>query len=455
MNPETRAYRQYKLLRVDRAKQLAEMREELTALGDRDGLQVLDSTMAAFRESGPQLADDPVGEALEAVARDMKEAMADLGAAPEVLDSVYAVATKTEGFSARMTRYTVDGSGIAIVADATLSLCAHYAEFMGLAAERGPEPDVLTGLLRYYNTQQRVFGKAGKLGIRLGPEGAQQAALLQLMAAQFVIGHELAHHVLGHPSSVSAFSPEEYLPVCSESQELETEADLHALRAVRRACERLFGAGLFTGREAALGAVGAVIAMLAVHVNERALYVRQGSSHPPARARAARLLREMNALERELAEDALRVLMAATEAASVFGPRARSFAPELLGTAPVHSPLAPSYLRTTGILDALQCRSRDWYVSMFEEQSREAGVAWPVEGARLAAEGHPAEALRLWGVEKARIGPLCDPAKPLTFHSLYVLLRAGFTARGSAPDSVMAYAVSAAMLAGEPLSRTG
>ncbi len=454
MNRNTRAYRQYTLLRVERADQLAKMRARLTELGADNDLQELDASMAAFRESGPQLVDDPIGEALEAITQDMKAAMADLGAGPDVLDSVCAVAILNESFSAtKMNSYTVDGSGIAIVSDATLSLCMYYGEFMGLTAQRGEEPHVLTALLRYYNTQQRIFGQAGKLGIRLGPEAAQHASLLQLMAAQFVVGHELAHHVLGHPSSVNGFSPDEYLPVCSESPQLETEADLHALRAVRRACERMFGTDSFTGQQTALGAIGAVIAMLAVHVNERALSVRRGHSHPPARARAARLLREMNGQERQFAEEALRLLLEATEAASTFGATARSFAPEMLGAAPVHSPLAPSNLQGTAVLDALQCRSQGWYLSMFEEQSRETGVAWPAEGARLAAEGNPAEALRLWGVEKARIGPLCDPAKPLTFHSLYEHLRAGFTTRGIAEKRVMAYAIPGAMLAGEPLSR--
>ena len=235
---------------------------------------------------------------------------------------------------------------------------------------------------------------------------------------------------------------------------METEADLHALRAVRRASQQLFAGTPFTGHAATLGAVGAVIAMLAVHINERALYVRRGGSHPPAPVRAAGLLQQMSAQERESAENTLRMPMAATQAASTFGAGVRSFTPEMLGTAPIHTSLDPSYLRTIAVLDAAQCRGQDWDLYLFEEECRETDAAWVAEGARLAAEGNPAEALRQWGVEESRIGPLCDPTRALTFHSLYKDLRAGFTARGMESRRLLLCAVAGARLVGEPLSRS-
>jgi hypothetical protein len=307
------------------------------------------------------------------------------------------------------------------------------------------------GLLRYYSTQQRVFGIAGKMEIRLEPVAAQQAALFQYLAAQFVLAHELAHYVLAHASSVSAFAPDEYLPVCSESHQLETEADLHALRAVRRACERLFDELPPEGGEAALGAVGAAIGMLAVHVTERALFVRRGASHPPARQRAAALLREMNPKERKLAQEALDLALAVTEAASGIGAGAVSFTPAMFGSAPIHTPLDPSYLRTIEVCDALQCRSREWYLSLFDQAGHELGEPWLADGARLAAEGDPAGALRTWGVPKGNIGALCDPEQPLTFNALYLKLRAAFSAREIPHDRLLSYAIVAATLVGEPL----
>ncbi|MGW8741773.1 hypothetical protein [Streptomyces sp. NPDC055794] len=449
MTAESLAFRQYEKLKVNRGRQLAQMRERLTELGDEDGLQELDAMMAEFGATGPGSPDDPVGEMLTELTQHMKDALADLGANRATLNDVWTVALKRDTFSARMTRFA-DGTGLVAISDATFSLCALYAQTIALAAQRGPEPQVLTGLLRYYNTQQRIFAISGKMGIRLDPAASQHAALFQYMAAQFVLAHELAHYVLGHASSVSAFAPDEYLPVCSESHQLEAEADLHALRTVRRWCERHLG-DLPGGWEVAYGAVGVAIGMLAVHVTERALFVRRGASHPPARRRAAALLREMSPEERHLAQETLDLALSATEAASGFGAGAVSFTPQMFGSAPVHTRLDPSYLKTIEVCDAIQCRSREWYVRFFAQESLELGEDWIAEGARFAAADQPAEALRTWGVSKGSIGALCDPQQPLTFNALYTKLRAAFTVRGIPEHRLLGYPIAAARLVGEVL----
>ncbi|MGA5509426.1 hypothetical protein [Streptomyces umbrinus] len=450
MSGERLAFRQYEKLKVNRARQLSQIRERLTELGDDRGLQELDTMMTEFGATGPQAPDDPIGETLAELVRQMKDTLADLGASRTALDDVWVVALKRDTFSARMTRFT-DNSGLVAVSDATLSLCGLYAQALGLAGQRGPEPHVLAGLLRYYNTQQRVFGLAGKMEVRLEPAAAEQAAFFQYMAAQFVLAHELAHYTLGHASAVSAFAPDEYVPVCSESHQLEAEADLYALRAVRRACERLFDELPTAGGETALGAVGAAIGMLAVHATERGLFVRRGASHPPARQRAAALLREMNPDERKLAQETLDLALTVTEAASTTGAGAVPFTPGMFGSAPIHTPLGPSYLKTTEVCDAIQCRPREWYVELFDQAGRELGELWLADGAHLAAEGEPALALRTWGLPKGIIGALCDPEQPLTFNSLYTKLRAAFTSRRIPEDRLLAYAIAAATLVGEPL----
>ncbi|GHA54264.1 hypothetical protein GCM10010372_63040 [Streptomyces tauricus] len=451
MSGERLAFRQYKKLQVNRARQLSQMRVRLTELGDNRGLQELDTMMTEFGATGPQAPEDPVGEMLAELVQEMKDALADLGASHTMLGDVWAVALKRDAFSARMTRFT-DNSGLVAVSDATLSLCGVYAQALGLAGRRGPEPQVLTGVLRYYYVQQRVFGLAGKLEIRLEPEAAETTALFQYLAAQFVLAHELAHYVLGHTSAVSAFAPDEYVPVCSESHQLETEADLHALRAVRRTCERLFDELPPEGGEAALGAVGAAIGMLAVHATERGLFVRRGVSHPPARQRAAALLREMRPDERKLAQETLDLALTATEAASTIGAGAVPFTPGMFGSAPIHTPLGPAYLKTTEVCDAIQCRPREWYVELFDQVGRELNEPWLADGAHLAAEGEPAFALRTWGLPKGSIGALCDPEQPLTFNALYMKLRAAFTSRGLREDHLLAYGIAAATLVSEPLS---
>ncbi|MFF9119127.1 hypothetical protein ACF09Y_26670 [Streptomyces massasporeus] len=445
------AFQQYQKLQVNRARQLEQMRGRLTELGDDYGLQQLDTMMADFGATGPTSPDDPIGAFLTELVQQTKDALADLGTSRAALAGVWAVALKRDAFSARMTRFT-DGSGLVAVSDATFSLCQLYAQAMGLAGQLGSEPQVLAGLLRYYNTQQRVFGIAGKLEIRLEPTATQAAGLFHYLAAQFVVAHELAHYVLGHASSVSAFAPDEYLPVCAENHQLEAEADLHALRVVRRACEHLSDDLPPGGEEAALGAVGAAIGMLAVHVTEQALFVRRGTSHPPARQRAAALLREMNSEERRFAEESFGLALAATEAACSTGASAVSFSAGMIGSAPIHTPLAPSYLRTIEVFDELQCRSPEWYLNLLDQAGRELGEPWLTDGAQLAAEGDSAAALRIWGVPKKNIGALCDPQQPLTFYALLMKLQTAFIAREIPGDRLRAYAIAAAMLVSEFLS---
>ncbi|MFD3874422.1 hypothetical protein [Streptomyces sp. NPDC058623] len=439
------AFRQYELLKEDRASQLAQMRERMTELGDDRGLRQLDAMMTEFGALGPQSPDDPVGEMLTALTRETKDILADLGASRTAMDDLWVMAIDLDAFSARMRRFT-DGSGLVTVSDATFGLCGLYAEVLALTGQRGIEPQVLSGLLRFYNTQQRVFGLRGKLGIRLEPVALGNAHLLLYLASQFVLAHELAHYLLGHPSSVSAFAPEEYLPVCSESHQLEAEADLHALRVVRRA---------FEGGEAAFGAVGAVIGMLAVHVTEQALFVRRGASHPPARQRAAALIQEMTPEERAFAKEAFDLTLAATEAACETGAGSVPFTAGMFGSAPIHTPLSPSHLQTAEVFDALQCLSRESYLTTLDQASREFGEPWLADGARLAAEGDSAGALRTWGVPKGKIGALCDPKEPLTFNALHSKLQDAFTQCGIPKSHVPVYAIAAAMLVGEFLKGDG
>ncbi|WP_327591780.1 hypothetical protein [Streptomyces chartreusis] len=162
------AFQQYQKLQVNQARQLEQMRGRLTELGDDYGLQQLDTMMAEFGATGPASPDDPIGAFLTELVQQTKDALADLGTSRATLAGVWAVALKRDVFSARMTRFT-DGSALVAVSDSTFSLCQLYAQAMGLAGQLGPEPQVLAGLLRYYNTQQRIFGIAGKLEIRLEP----------------------------------------------------------------------------------------------------------------------------------------------------------------------------------------------------------------------------------------------------------------------------------------------
>ncbi|WP_406509928.1 hypothetical protein [Streptomyces sp. NBC_00212] len=147
--------------------------------------------------------------------------------------------------------------------------------------------DVLTGLLRYHATNQRVSGVATQLGVRLSPRGQRGAWRLNGLAYRFVIAHEIAHHVLGHSSDPSSFAPGEHVPVCSENERRERDADLLAFRATRRAGEMQEGGPLMELEAVDSATKGALIAMLGLNLTEQALFVRRGCTHPPAATRAA------------------------------------------------------------------------------------------------------------------------------------------------------------------------
>ncbi len=462
------ADRRHALLRADREAQLEGMRERLGDLGAERDLRQLDAARADWLAS-PWARDDgdAVAGYVDLVAGQVKVAMADLGASAERLDSVRVVATLNESVSAQLTPFA-DGSGLVNVADATISLCAHYARFLAVslagfasgsrartlwrvarATARGGlagDPDALTALLRYYATNQRIFALAGKLDLRLAPEAEPIAGLLAHLAAQFVVGHEIAHHVLGHRSAPSALSPDEYLPACSEGQRRELAADLLAHRAVRRAGEREFAGVPGIARALDLGSLGPLIAMLAVHLTERALFVRRGCTHPPARVRTALMLDQLNPQMRQFGTTFLDAPLAATEAAATTSEAARPFSPGMFGSAPVHTPLPGSYLRTITVLDALQCRPASLHLSMLVQEARETGAAWMGEGARLVMAGEPAVALRRWGVPGPEVERICDRRRALTFFALLESVRRAFAARGLPDAHVLACALAAAML---------
>ncbi|WP_329212644.1 hypothetical protein OG257_30130 [Streptomyces sp. NBC_00683] len=466
---KTMADRKYELLRADREVQRGEMRKRLRELGDEAGLRELEAATAAWQQSEwAGKYEDMMTAPEELVTEQLKAAMTDLGASTERLASVRVVKTLREDVSAQMTPFS-DGSGLVNVADATLTLCSHYARYISIsltqlasgsfgatvraarAGNMGGDPAVLTGLLRYYCTNQRVYALAAKLGLRLDLEAEKNAAFLYLQASQFIIGHEIAHHALGHQSAVSGFSPDEHIPVCSDNQARELEADLFAYRASKRLIEQELAGHAEAADAATFSLLGALIAMLAVHLTERALFIRRGCTHPSARVRSALLLDQVGEREQQFARIFLSTPLAATEAASTISEEAQLFSWELAGTPPVYTSLPHMDMLKIAHLDAWQCRPESWHLALLESESQESG-AWLGEAAQLAVSGNPAEALRLWGVRKAGIAPLCDSAKPLLFFTLMDSLRQGFKARGVESVRTDGYALAAATLAARHLT---
>ncbi|MET9580746.1 hypothetical protein ABZY30_35220 [Streptomyces massasporeus] len=454
------ADRKCELLRADREAALAEKRQLARDLGAHELLQRLDAVYAALQqEPSFQTGRDFSVGYVEKLAEEVKAALATLGVSAEKLDSVRVVATLSDAVSAQMTPFS-DGSGLVLVSDGVISTCSSYCQYDALYIDRWLDrrrlqasvqtrmyknADVLTGLLRYHTTNQRVTGVTTQLGMRLSPRGQQVAWRLNGLAYRFVIAHEIAHHVLGHSSAPSSFAPGEHVPVCSENERRERDADLLAFRATRRASEIQEDGRLMEMEAVASATKGALIAMLSLDLTEQALFVRRGCTHPPASIRAAWLLEELDGHWRKVMRRFLRIPVEATAAAALISENASPFSWESVSSAPIYSPMPQSHISSIGELDALQCLHESVQISVLKDQ-RSDSLAWLAEGARLASEGNPMQALVQWGLSESTSHSFCHPQRALTFFTLKDHLAASFAAQGVTGDWLQLYSVIAANL---------
>ncbi|NEA37447.1 hypothetical protein [Streptomyces sp. SID13031] len=440
MSAETMAERRYRVLEPNRAVQLEQMKAELARLGDRRSLRRLKLMEAGFKLFDRGRFANPMNGMLQASTLGVKQAMIEIGADQDKVASAFVGSSLREDVAAQMTPFS-DGSGLAVMSDAVLSLVLYYSQYAG-AVLADPSPgqpkkfgpdrgttdrgntEVLTGLLRYYNVHQRVFGVAGKLGWRT-PRGASRTSRTGVHALRFVLAHELSHHVLGHDSALSGFSPGEHLPVCSGNQRLELDADDFAYRAVQRAAHNDRPGSASADDPAAI--TGALIAMMAIHSTERALFVRRGCTHPPASVRAEYLLHDLSPELQDYAESLSTELLSATEGSSMFSPEAEPFDwAWYAASRKIDSSHPDDYLQHINTLDQIQCFSVDRLV----EATSTASIPSPAEGAPEAAAGNLTRALELWGLTEADRHRLTDPGQALTFHTLYKLLQSRFQEQG-------------------------
>ncbi|MGV9881149.1 hypothetical protein [Streptomyces sp. NPDC003006] len=465
---KTLADRKRALLQADREAALAEKRRQLRELGAHDLLRQLDDYSTSWRQNpwckpGTDLSIgfvDMVGEELRA-------AMADLGASAARLESVRVVTTLDQAVSAQMTPFD-DGSGLVIVADGIFGMCSSYCQYLALCADTRSHAtsrptalwrllrdlgkgevfgyeDVLTALLRYHTAHQRALAVSTQLGVRLSPEGEQYAAQLSHLAYRFVVGHEMAHHVLGHSHGPSAFAPGEHLPACSADDRRERDADRLAFQATRRASDKQSHGQWESMVMLERATMAALMAMMALHVAERTLFIHRGCTHPPAAVRTGWLLEQLKPGKQRSTRRLLCVPMKATEAATDLSEHARPFSWQALDPDLVYSPMPRSHLEAIGELDALQCETEAFHVAWLERHAT-TDTAWLGEGARLAAAGEPAPALRRWGVDEGVSRALCNPQRALTFFTLKEHIARSFTERGIAEPWLAPHALVAGML---------
>jgi hypothetical protein len=140
----------------------------------------------------------------------------------------------------------------------------------------------VTAILRYLLLGQRMTGSAPAAPARFDDRSADIARTMAAGAVRFVIAHEIAHIVHGHQTV--PLEPEAPDGPVTVSQMQELQADGWAFNFIKEVT-----ADDPAASDTALWS--AFIALFAMHVTERALYVRPNRTHPEAWARWATLER--------------------------------------------------------------------------------------------------------------------------------------------------------------------
>lgn len=166
---------------------------------------------------------------------------------------------------------TDQAGALVVLSSGLITACALHAAAAG-ALEKGRGEDVVdstTAALRFYHLQQAHFGLSGVHDVRrLVFSRWRRAAELAML---FIIGHELAHHTLGHARDSSE----------SWSADRELEADRWAGELLRRGpCARAYAHG--SGDRIIRGIH---VALNTLHCRDRATFIRNAGTHPKATER--------------------------------------------------------------------------------------------------------------------------------------------------------------------------
>ncbi|MGK5638648.1 hypothetical protein ACSNOK_10110 [Streptomyces sp. URMC 126] len=441
----------------------------------------------------PELFGDSLAKVLEDAAADLASAFTTLGRG-ERLSRLVVKATSSQSVS---TLYAPkeDESGLVLVSDSLAALCTSYCRHVGWelssifetksmfkaflrfarAHFKGSlvgDPARLASVLRYHHANRRAHGVATVVITRQdrrdedGSRHHDAADLFLLLTIRFLLGHEMAHHVLAHQVE------------CSQSPEQESQADFLALQAVNLVNADAMiqhASGIPFVRRQWLeecgefyGLVSAVIGMSAVQSLEEALMVRRGRTHRPARERAARLVelslsdarihdheralgrrdasfRKRIDSERYGLELLTRSLAEATDRAADFGASPTGFDWVGLTPAEVVAP-SESHVREVVRLDG-QLRRPD--------ESLAAALAdSPLrDGALYALAGDTRRAMRAWKVPDAMIRTAHDETTALAFYALVHFIRTASEAYGLSDDDLRELPVVAATLLARRLPR--
>jgi hypothetical protein len=262
-----------------------------------------------------------------------------------------------------------------------------------------------TASLRFYLVQQRVFGLAAKRSPRLARQSENTAAVLWHLSVVFVLAHEAAHFALGHIQGAG---------VASGGQASELDADALALEILDAVISKEI---LPRSRPLTIG--GAVIALVATDIAERALFVRPTDTHPPAAIRldALALLRpsEMKGIEATMSA----LIGSARQAGDICRPVPMDWWREL------HRMEHPQFvtdwdadpIRSTAVFDQLCGQSRQEYRRILLEEAGQVRPAF-AEALALLDTGDVLSALRTLGAKDWQLKTIAPASNGLTFQWL-------------------------------------
>ncbi len=197
-----------------------------------------------------------------------------------------------------------DGSSLVLISDALFSMCSYLASINTFwlrwcrsrgedenlddvsirEYERSEEAASSVVCVRYWVLQQRLFGVGGQFALDLTEDEYDRTIMFARAAQTFILAHEAAHFVLGHGLRRSISLHEEAGQTHSESIEREEEADRVAMEVTPLAL-----LDSYSGMVPELALAGVAIALDAIGIVERGLFVRVSDSHPDIKRRRDRL----------------------------------------------------------------------------------------------------------------------------------------------------------------------
>jgi hypothetical protein len=463
------AERFYREITPDLDAYMEQMTARIVELGGSKGRALLEAHLGeilADFKGGPY----PEGLAaamrgfLDEPAEEIRSALIELGTDPGRLESIWTTNT-VQAHAVTGTRKFSDGSALIWISHSLVELTNVILAYFGrefyllsnqslvrrtwklarLEAEQrflGHTP-TLIGLIRYSLLGRRCLGEPGVIAMRRN-HNDDLVEELAYYALQFIIGHEMAHHALGHPAAVHGIASDRLIPACSPSQDRELEADRLGFRAAMLAAVKQNGPLRRLRPDWAVESsvlIGACAALLAIHAEEQGLFVRSGHTHPTAAQRIESLCAESGQMAADVAEMMVPEALFAIERASDFSHTGKPYRWSQLNKRryPLLQKRQPWSWNVT-LMDRAQCHKQWRLVRGL--------MIFPacVEGATRLDNGDVQGALRAWGVDADEAAEICDAESVLTFHQVVESVSAGLEPAGMKRGTRMLAALQAARL---------